>query len=122
MHKLAAGHTVISPSCKDARRSCTKVVLERNGDWRRLTDIVRATIVYHSVGELVRALRHIAMDFIGIDLLHVRNGFDARQSDSSFPTGGCECCCLQVMLSGDDALHVCELRLAVLPLPLPPVW
>jgi hypothetical protein len=102
----------ITPPCKSARRSCAKVVAQLDGDWRRLTDVVRATIVYPSVGELLRALRHLTMDFTGLDVLHVRNDFDARRGN--LPWRGC--CCVHVMLSGDDDLHVCELRLMLQPL------
>jgi tetratricopeptide (TPR) repeat protein len=90
---------------KDVKRSVEKIVREYDGDFNRLIDLVRASIVFDKTDDLVKFLERISEEKQGdvpFQVVRVKNGFT-----DSLTTGGYRDIKLNVAFDG----HVCEIQI-----------
>ena len=105
----ATGARVITASLKSAQRAVEKVMLDYQGDWCRVTDIVRGSLVCSSISDLLRCLAYIVANGpdLGIRIGRVRNKFELS---SEYAGVAYRDCSLKVQVQ-DGVGHVCELQL-----------
>eukprot|EP01062_Namystynia_karyoxenos_P017778 TRINITY_DN16580_c0_g1_i1.p1 TRINITY_DN16580_c0_g1~~TRINITY_DN16580_c0_g1_i1.p1 ORF type:complete len:1079 (+),score=323.79 TRINITY_DN16580_c0_g1_i1:136-3237(+) len=107
---LAAGHecTVVGAAMKAPERSLQKTMEEYSGDYSRLCDIVRGSLVCETAAGVQVALRHLSTS-PALRLLRVKNRLDP--AFDAEPSGGYRDVLVNCVLPPSE--HVAELQLHV---------
>ena len=101
---------------KSEERSLQKVTRDYAGDSSRLTDLVRATLVFENLPSLSRCVHHIAT-FPGVRIHRLKNRFSTSYDAST--SAGYRDLCLVISLETDATCslgvqnHLCEIQLAL---------